>query len=91
MNRTQIEGLLRDLGKWVAVFFVTKGWLDDATAQIVIAAGAGLLLSAWSYYTNSTAHMVSAAADSDKVQKIVMASKALAAADPSPKVVAPSK
>lgn len=91
MNRTQIEGMLRDVGKWVAVFFVTKGWIDDATAQIIIAGGVGLLLSAWSYYSNATTVMVSAVAATDKVDKVVMATKALAAADPSPKVVAPGR
>lgn len=91
MNRTQIEGLLRDLGKWIAVFFVTKGWLDDATAQMVIAGGIGLLLSAWSYYTNATTTMVSAVATSDQVDKVVMSTKALAAADPNTKVVGPGR
>lgn len=87
MNRTQVEGLLRDIGKYVSLYVAAKGWLDDATLQTIIGVGIATILSAWSYYTNKTTTMISAVAQSDKVSKVVV-TPAVAAADSSPKVVA---
>jgi len=86
MNQTQIAGLLRDLGKILAIALASYGILDEATWLAIIGGLSMAGLSLWSFFTNSTAAMVSGAAQSPEVKQIVT-TPAIAKADPSPKVV----
>lgn len=86
MNPTQVGGIFRDIIKAVGVIFVVNGYIDGGMLEMIGGVAATLAGSVWSWYTNKTTSMISAVAASDKVAKVVT-TPAVAAADPSPKVV----
>lgn len=85
MNRTQIEGLIRDTMKAAGAYFVTAGAIGSGTLEIFIGLAVFAGGSFWSWYSNKTTTMISAVASSNTVEKVVT-TKEIAKADPNPKV-----
>lgn len=91
MNR-QIAGVLRILLTSVLGGLIAKGIITpEQSGALVesIASIVGILaMAAWSWVSNEITSVISHVAKSDEVTKVVVADPAVAAADPSPKVVA---
>ncbi len=87
MSSAQIEGLIRALMLFGAGFALKYG-IDAATWATITGGLVAIAGALWSWKSNTTEVMVGQVAKSPEVTKVVMEDPALAAAQPSGKVVA---
>jgi hypothetical protein len=93
MNQEQFITLLRQTLIALSAGFVTKGYVDDATLQMIVSGLVGLATVAWGLYVRRKAGLISAAATSalKPTERVVLTDQAKADAIASIKVVGPAQ
>lgn len=88
MTSDQIGGLIRAIVSALGGYLVGRGLTDAGTVAAVAGAAATIGVAVWSGFTNSPKAQINSVAANPAVASVVVATPEMAAAAPSPKVVA---
>jgi putative aminopeptidase FrvX len=69
----QVGGIVRSILAVAAGWAVGKGYIDNATAASMSAAGVTLIISVWSVYTHSQTNMIQSVNAAENGVKVVAA------------------
>jgi hypothetical protein len=72
VTNTQVVAVVKSLGAIVGTYVIAKGWLPVGVFNDILAALVLMVTAGWSWKENATASVISAAAATPEVERIVI-------------------